>query len=196
MTSGFRRARDVGPVAVAIGLTALLVWGAGIWLSTRPSFSGAFARPPVAVGGPLLVAVLVSRTLAGDDVDLERTTPRLTTGFRAVQALVVLALPALVLASTLLDHPGTFGAAAVVRNTVGLVGLTLLAAAAGPARLAWVPATILTFATYVAGGHAEGAGAAWWAWLVRPGGWDASWVAAAAFCGTGWACFALRGPRG
>lgn len=189
----FAHARRLPATALWVAAVAVGAWLAGDWLASRPYFPGPSARVPVAVGGPLLAAVLLARTLAGDDPDLERTAPRFTPAFRTLHALLGASLPALALALALLADPAVFGAAAVVRNTLGLAGLTLLAAVLVPVHLAWAPATLVTFATYLAAGHADGAGVAWWGWLVRPGGADASWAVAGVLLTAGAFLYARRG---
>lgn len=195
MNARFWQARRIPLTAVGIAVLAVAVWWVGLWLASRPYFSGPLARPPVAVGGPLIATVLVSRTLIGGDVGLERSCPRFTPRFRALHALLSWSVPSAALAVTLLADPGVFGAAAVVRNTAGLVGLTLLTASMAPVHVAWVPATVVAFTSYLASGHAEGVGAAWWGWLLRPGVLDASWVVALGLLITGFITYQRRGPR-
>lgn len=189
----FARARHLPATVLWIAAAAVGAWRAGDWLASQPDLSGPAARVPVAVGAPLLVTVLLTRTLVGGDPDLERTAPRFTPVFRTVHALLGAIVAALALALALLADPAVFGAAAVVRNTLGLVGLTLIAAVLAPVQLAWAPAVLVAFATYLAAGHAQGAGVAWWGWLVRPGGADASWVVAGVLLALGACLYARRG---
>lgn len=197
-TSGFRRhvrARGIGTAALGLLVLTGVLWVSGTWLAERSWSTGASARVPVVVLGPLLAAVLSSRTLAGADLDLDRSSPRLSRRHRLGHALVSCCVPAAGVALPLFSDPWVFGGAAAARNTLGLVGMVLLSACLGPPSLSWAPVTFLTFTTYLAGGRARGAGASWWAWLVQDGRLDPSWLVAGVAVSAGVALYAVRGPR-
>lgn len=182
---------------VALGLLALTVtagWSAG-WLSTRPYLGGADARVPVVAFASLLAAVLISLTLAGADVDLTRTASRLTARHRAVHGAVAAAAVCALLALVATDTPQTFGSYALIRNSLGLIGMVLLAAAILPAALTWAPALVYTLVIYLAAPSGQGHGAQWWAWIVQPGGPDPSWVVSIALLATGVVLYARGGSR-
>lgn len=196
--SGLRlhlRARRVGTAACALLVLAGLLWISGKWLAGLPWSTGPSARVPAVVLGPLLAVVVTSRTLAGADLDLDRTSPRLSANYRLIHALLSCGIPAVAVALVLLPDPAVFGAAAAARNTLGLMGLVLVSACLGPPALAWAPATVLTLTTYLAGGRARGAGASWWAWLMQNGDPDPSWVVAGFALIVGVTLYALRGPH-
>lgn len=189
------RARGVGSAAYALLGLAGLLGISGAWLADLSWSTGPSARVPVVVLGPLLAAVFASRTLAGADLDLDCTSPRLSAHYRLAHALLSSCIPAAAVAVVLSSDPTVFGAAAAARNTLGLMGLVLVSACLGPPALAWAPATVLTLTTYLAGGRAHGAGASWWAWLMQNGSPDPSWGVAGLALSAGVTLYAVRGPH-
>lgn len=179
------RERRMGWVALGLpALTATAWWSAG-WLSSRPYFGGADARVPVVAFASLLAAVLISLTLAGADIDLTRTASRLTARHRAVHSAVAATAVCALLALVATDTPQTFGSYALIRNSLGLIGMVLLATAVLPAALTWAPAFVYTLVIYLAAPSGQGHGAQWWAWIVQPGDPDPSWVVAIVLLATG-----------
>jgi hypothetical protein len=186
-----RRLQWIAPaLPVLAGLTA---WAASL-LVAWPGLGGASARPPVAVGVPLIVAVLRAMTLAGDDVGLERSVPRLSARLRAVHAVIVVVVGSSLIAGAVLYQPEVFGAQAVVRNTIGLFGAVLLTSALLSVQLNWAPAFGYALVVYFSQPSNTAGGVEWWAWAMQPGGWDASWIVAVTLFATGLLAYALRGP--
>lgn len=192
------RARHLFPALTALIALAVVSGLGSRWLSSQTSLDrhleGHLARLPVVVMGALVAAVLVSVTLSGADVDLERTVPRLTRGSRAVHALAAVALAAGILAAATTPHALDFAAAAMVRNTAGLVGLILVSVTLLPSALSWAPTFGYAVLTLLAGPRSADRGAAWWAWPLQPGPLDASWTVAALLLSAGAILYAVRGP--
>lgn len=192
------RARHLPGVLVAlVALTAFAAW-LGPWLTARsvlgPADASSALRLAMVVLLPVVLAVLACSTLYGADLDLDRTAARLDVRWRAVHGLLAGTLTGAVLAVGLLTSPATYGAAAAVRNTAGLVGMVLLAVTLLPPVLAWVPALGYGVMSYLVGPRSPGRGAPWWAWVNQPGGLDASWVVAAGLLAAGVLAYACRGP--
>ncbi|MFI6761043.1 hypothetical protein ACIBF5_18095 [Micromonospora sp. NPDC050417] len=188
------RARG-GPVfATGLGLVTLLTWGAGTWIAGRPYFDGPASRVPVVMLAPLLAAVLLSPTLAGADEELERGTARPWRRWRLGHLLLAVAGIGAALTSTGLRAPEVFGAHALLRNTLGCVGLVALGAALLGARLAWLPAFGYVCAVYAAGPR-SGDAARFWAWPLQPSSVSASWLTAGTLFAVGTFWYASRGAR-
>ncbi|SCF20793.1 hypothetical protein GA0074695_4343 [Micromonospora viridifaciens] len=189
------RARG-GPVfGVGLGLAALLAWGAGHWLATRPYFSGPVARLPVVLLAPLLAAVLLAPTLAGADDELERGTALPWQRWRLGHLLLAAAAIGGLLALTGLRAPEVFGAYALSRNTLGCVGLVAVGAALLGARLAWLPAFGYVCAIYAAGPRQVGGAAGVWAWPAQPSSVTSSWLTACTLFAFGTLWYAVRGAQ-
>lgn len=175
-------------------LLAVISWRIALWLAHYLYFDSVNARAPVAIVAPLLAAVLISVTLSGADVDLERSTARLSIRWRTVHGLVAAVIPGALLAITALDQPQIWGSYALVRNTIGLVGIVLIAATVLPATLTWSPALIYVIVVYFAAPRTPDYGASWWAWPMQPGAPDSSWICATILVITGAVAYGRRGP--
>lgn len=172
------RARHLHWVTLSLLVLSLVSWEASQWLASRPSLDGPDARTPVAVLAPLLAAMLVSMTLAGPDVDLERSTARIHPWWRALHACGAAVVPSALLAATAIDQPQMWGSYALVRNSAGMVGAVLLTATVLPATLTWAPTFTYVIVIYLAAPHTATPGSTWWAWPMPPGALDPSWVCA------------------
>ncbi|MGP3980895.1 hypothetical protein [Streptomyces sp. KR80] len=104
-------------------------------------------------------------------------------------------MAAALLALSVPGHPETFGAPAMVRNTVGVTGLTAGSAARLGARLSWLPALVYLGPVYLTAPRKPGGPAAVWAWPMQPGPQTAAWWTAGAMFAAGAALLAVRGPR-
>jgi hypothetical protein len=186
------RARHLPRVALALPVLAVLSGWAASWLAAQPD-QGAAARSPVTTAAPLVVAILLAVTLAGADVDLDRSQPRLTARLRAFHALAAVAVGSSLLALAVTEQPRVFGAHAMARNTLGLFGIVLLASARLSFQLTWVPVFTYTAVAYSAS-HGTSNGGVWWAWLMQPGKVDPSWIVAVALLVAGSLVYARRGP--
>ena len=189
------RARRIGWACLCLAALACLAWGAAQWLSSRPYLGGPQARPPVTSLAPLIAAILASLTLHGADVELERSLPRLTTGWRAAHALAAVVLACSVLGLVATQHAQEFGSYALVRNSAGLLGMVLFAVTILPSNLSWAPAFTYSLLIYLAAPRTPSAGSQVWAWPMQPGPVGASWIVAAGLLAAGVAAYSIRGPR-
>lgn len=172
------RAHHVPAAVAGVGAITLLASWSGNWLMERPFITHEQARIPVAALGTLAVAGILATTLAGPDEWLSRSTPAPWRRIRAAHLLLAAGLGASVLATAGLNQPAFFGAPAMARGVVGLLGLAALAAAVIGARAAWL--AVLTYAStvYLAAPRTHGGAAAVWAWPMQPTRITTSFVAA------------------
>lgn len=190
------RARRLELVALAVVAVALACGWAARWASAQEDLvqvDGSLVRLPVVALGSITVAVLLSVGLHGAEPELEASTPRLSAARRGAHALLAAALGGAATAAAM-PHVQEFGAAAMVRDVVGLLGLVLLATAFAPPALSWVPAVGYGALAFLAAPRGASHGAAWWAWTLQGGGPDPSWLVAGALLVAGVAAYALRGP--
>ncbi|WP_327039827.1 hypothetical protein [Micromonospora maris] len=187
-----------GGPAFLVGLVviAVLAWVAGSWLAARPYFGGSVARIPVVALAPLLVAVLLGPSLAGADEELERGTPLPWRVWRTGHVLLAAVLSAAVLSLAGLADPHTFGAYALVRNTLGHTGLVVGAAALLGVRLAWLPAFCYGCAVYAAAPRGTDRVTAVWAWPVQPSSATVPWLVVGVLFVAGTAAYVLLGANG
>jgi hypothetical protein len=188
------RARHLTRVAGVLPVLAVLTGWVAHLLITWPGHGGAAARPPVTTMAPLVVVLLLGMTLAGADVELDRSQPRLSNGLRAIHALSAAAVGSSLLALSVTQQPQLFGALALARNTLGLLGVVLLASALLSPQLIWVPAFGYAAAVHVGAPYPAGSGAAWWAWVMQPGRLDPAWIVAIALLVAGTIVYTVRGP--
>ncbi|WP_433793498.1 hypothetical protein [Actinoplanes sp. CA-252034] len=183
------RARGVPAFAAGLLVVAALVATAMRFLATRPFFDPVEARTPVLAVGPLLAAMLLGPTLAGADEWLERGVPvpwrLIRTGHLAAAVTITAGLLALA------GH----GDAALIRNTLGCVGLVAAGAALIGTRLAWLPVLAYVCAVYAAAPPLDGGPAQIWAWPVQPSTAPLAWWPVLAVFTAGTALYVLRGAR-
>ncbi|NEE03434.1 hypothetical protein [Phytoactinopolyspora halotolerans] len=165
------RARGAPALLLGIVAVALAGWGLADWLVHREPTPTPQARMSVVVVAPLMAATLASPGLGGAAEELERSLPAPWRRYRLVHVLVVAAVIGAVLAVTGLWEPRTYGAAELVRNTLGFTGLIVGAAVVMGTRLAWLPALAYGTAVYAIAPRPIASGTAWWTWPVQP--WSA-----------------------
>ncbi|MEV6925450.1 hypothetical protein AB0M46_13265 [Dactylosporangium sp. NPDC051485] len=185
-----------GPVfGAGLGLATLLAWTGGNWLATRPYFDGPVARIPVVLIAPLIAAVLLAPTLAGADDELERGMALPWRRWRLGHLLVAAAAIGGLLALTGLRAPEVFGAYALLRNTLGCVGLVALGTVLLGARLAWLPVFGYVCAVYAATPRQIGGVAGVWAWPAQPSSVTTSWLTAGTLFAFGTLWYAAHGAQ-
>jgi hypothetical protein len=189
------RSRGAPTFLAGVGVIALLAWAAGTWLASRPYFDGPAARVPVVALAPLLAALLLGPTLAGADEDLEHSTPLPWRAWRAGHLLVAVLVTAMALNVAGLRAPDTYGAHALMRNTLGCIGLVAGGVVLLGARLAWLPAFVYVCAVYAAAPRQTGVVVAAWAWPIQPSTITASWLTAATIFIVGAAGYVHAGSR-
>ncbi|MFI8293273.1 hypothetical protein EAO71_31780 [Streptomyces sp. ms191] len=181
----------VGAVAALVGTAAVAAWAAA-WLRTRAGLDPE-AGASLAALAPLLAAGAVGTSLHVWSEDLDRTAVRPWWPRRAAH-LAVLTAPAVTLLAlaVLPGYAEGFGVAAMVRNTLGSVGVTAAAAVLLGARLSWLPMTAYVGACRLAG---TDGGAGLWCWPVLPGTRPGAWPVAVALFAVGAAVYVARGAR-
>ncbi|MFC9703840.1 hypothetical protein ACFTWD_24460 [Streptomyces sp. NPDC056943] len=182
-----------GALAALLGTAVAAAWAAW-WLVSLPDFDHT-ARLPVVVLGPLLAAGVIGTSLHTPSDELDRTAVRAWWPRRLAHLLAPAALAVALLALAVPGHAEEFGAPAAVRNTLGLVGMAAMAAPLVGARLSWLPPTFYAGVVYLAAPSGTEGGAAWWAWVTRPGPEGEAWAVAAAAFAAGTALYAWRGAR-
>ncbi len=162
-------ARSRGAPTAALVVTALCLAGAGAgqWLAARPTLDDASARLPVTVALAVAVAVVLAGTLFSPADEIERTTPRPWQRWRAAHATTLATI------GTTLAWPvlpvAVHGQAALLRNTVGLLGLALMAAVLVGPRLAWVLPLGYAAAVYLFEGLRDSPDRGAFTFLLQPG---------------------------
>ncbi|MFG1610461.1 hypothetical protein [Actinoplanes sp. NPDC049265] len=192
--TGFRRyltARGVWPAAAV--LATVIAAGAAVH---RGGLDGPLTDwwVPVVTLVPLVVMVSVLPTLAGADPALESSTPRLRPRWRLTHAAIAAVLSAAVLAPAGVLALGAPNGSALVRNSLGVLGLALLAGTVLPIQAAWAPPMGYLLAVLAGAPHDPGGVAAWWAWPTQPGGTGVSWLVAGVLLAGGLIGYAGRGP--
>lgn len=172
------RARHLQWIIPAMLLLSTGSWQIAKWLANYPYFDGPNARAPVAIAAPLVAAIALSATLSGADSDLECSTARLSIRWRSLHAIAAALIPGTLLAIAATDQPEIWGSYALVRNTIGMVGIILITASVLPPKLSWAPTLAYVLVVYLAAPRTATYGSSWWAWPMQPGAPDASWIAA------------------
>ncbi|WP_329409961.1 hypothetical protein OG802_12255 [Streptomyces sp. NBC_00704] len=144
---------------------------------------------------PLSAAALIGASLYAPSDELDRTAVRPWWLRRLVH---LLALSALACVPPALAVPGdgpALVAAVSLRNLLGCVGVTAVAAVVVGARLSWLPAFCYLGAVHLASRGVHGWGVTVWAWPTRPGQEAGAWLAAGAVFVVGTALHVIRGSR-
>ncbi|BCB74636.1 hypothetical protein GCM10022251_75050 [Phytohabitans flavus] len=187
----YLRAREV-PAAAALLPVTMLAVGVLANASAGPSST---APAVVGVCAALLGVAFVGTTLGSADAVLEHTAairwwPRRTVHLVAGTIAVVLLLLAVDLAG-----PSLATTAELVRNTLGLIGVTALCASFTGSRLSWCPAAAWTLLAVVAGPRSSGAGQVL-SWMLQPADARTAATTAALLAVSGAASYILAGPAG
>lgn len=189
----YARSRGI-PFALTVlaATAALAVWaayGLDAYLDPR-------RRVPVVALAPLLASAVIGTSFHQYADELDRTAVRPWWPRRLTQLLALTALAAAVLALAVLGHVAEFGAPAMVRNTLGAVGITAASAALIGARLSWMPTFGYLSAVYLGAPRTHGGWATVWGGVADAAGPRAgAWATAAAVFVAGAALYAWRGPR-
>jgi hypothetical protein len=139
----YLRSRNVpAAVALAVGMLAT-IWGLFHAVSDARD-----ADLRVVVLTVLLVASPLAATLAAPDDALDRTAAQPWPVRRAAHAVVATALVIALLLATQTTAARFGPTGLVVRDAVGLIGLTLLAAALWGARRSWIAPTVWTVVAF------------------------------------------------
>lgn len=188
----YARSRTLPRTVAAIAATAALaVWAAhGLDAYLDPS-----RRVPVVALAPLAAAAVIGASLYSASDELDRTAVRPWWRRRLVHLLALTALAAALLPWAVLGHTSSFGPPAMIRNTLGCVGLTAGAAVLLGAGLSWLPVFGYVSAVYVGAAGLRGGSVPLWAWLVQPAGQRDAWLVALVAFVAGVLLYLLRGAR-
>ncbi|MEU4562191.1 hypothetical protein AB0F72_27725 [Actinoplanes sp. NPDC023936] len=195
MSVGLRRhleARGAAATLLAVSVAALAMAYSAGWFK-----DGDFAPGwwwPIVTAGPLLAVTFVARTLAGADVALERSTARQRPALRAAHVVAGLLVAVVPPALAGLAALGTDATVVVVRNSIGLLGLVLLASGVMRAGTSWMPALGYTVFVLASPPRQEHGAALWWGWPMQPGDIAVPWTIAVVLLVAGAAAYLRRGP--
>ncbi|MER5945013.1 hypothetical protein ABT127_02995 [Streptomyces sp. NPDC001904] len=188
----YARSRALPATVAALVATALLT----LWAATRPdTYVDPHQRVPLLALAPLFASAVIGVSTHQYARELDRTAVRRWWPLRLAHLLALTALAAAVLALAVPGHVHEFGAAAMVRNTLGATGLTAVAAVLVGARLSWLPTLVYLGVVYLSYSNPKLHGATVLTWSMQPGPQRAAWAVALAAFVAGAALYACVGPR-
>ncbi|WP_234021035.1 hypothetical protein [Streptomyces sp. 142MFCol3.1] len=188
----YARSRGIPATLAALVCAALLT----LWVASRPdTYLDPYRRVPLISLAPLLTSSAIGVSLHTYTRDLDETAVRPWWPRRLAHLLVLTALAAALLALAVPGHSQEFGAAAMIRNTLGAVGITAAAAVLIDARLSWMPPTLYFGAVYLSASSPRVSNATVLAWSMQPGPQRGAWVVGLALFVIGTALYAARGAR-
>ncbi|MET7593762.1 MULTISPECIES: hypothetical protein [unclassified Streptomyces] len=183
----------------ALPMTAAVLVGAALltlWAASRPeTYLDPYRRVPLLSLAPLAASAAVGVSLHSYARELDDTAVRPWWPRRLAHLLVLGALAALLLALAVPGRAEVFGAAAMVRNTLGAVGLTAAAAVVTGARASWLPTTLYLSSVYLSAASPRVRNETVLAWPLQSGPQPAAWGVALALFVSGSALCAWRGAR-
>jgi hypothetical protein len=188
----YARSRGIPAALAVLACGALLT----VWVSSRPGvYLDPYRRVPLVALAPLLASAVTGVSLHSYTRDLDDTAVRPWWPRRLAHVLVLSALAAALLALAVPGHSQEFGAAAMVRNTLGAIGVTTSAAVLLGARLSWMPTTLYFSAVYLSASSPRVSKATVLAWFMQPGPQRGAWAVGLALFVTGTALCAAFGAR-
>ncbi|PKT68041.1 hypothetical protein CW362_37185 [Streptomyces populi] len=188
----YSRSRGIPTALAALVCAALLT----AWTASRPdAYLDPYRRVPLVALAPLLAAAATGASLHAYTRELDDTAVRRWWPRRLAHLLVLSVLASALLALAVPGHAQEFGAVAMVRNTLGAIGVTAGGAVLVGARLSWMPTTLYFSAVYLSAASPRVNNATVVSWLVQPGPQHGAWAAGLALFVTGTALCAARGAR-
>lgn len=188
----YARSRAVPATVVTLVCAALIT----LWLASRPAtYLDPYSRVPLLSLAPLLASTAIGVSLHTYTRDLDDTAVRPWWPRRLAHLLVLTALSAVLLALAVPGHAQEFGAAAMVRNTLGAIGITAASAVLLGARLSWMPTTLYFSAVFLSAASPRVEKATVLAWFMQPGPQRGAWAVGLALFVLGTALYAARGSR-
>jgi hypothetical protein len=188
------RSRALPSTLVSLTGAALAVgWGLE-WLMGQPEDDAA-TRAALSVLGPVLMSAAIGVSLHSHSPDADGTASRRWWPVRGGHLLALAAIASVLLAVAVLGDPAQFGAAVMVRNMLGAVGVTALAVTVIGARLSWLPMFSYGAVALLIGPREPGNAGALWLWLTQPGTQLPAWCTAVAAFALGTTVYAMCGPR-
>lgn len=188
----YSRSRGIPATLAALAFATLLT----VWMASRTdSYLDPYRRVPLVALAPLLAAAATGASLHSYTRDLDDTAVRRWWPRRLAHLLLLSAVSAALLALAVPGHAQEFGAAAMVRNTLGAIGITAGGAVLVGARLSWMPTTLYFSAVYLSASSPRVNKATVTGWLIQPGPQHGAWAAGVALFVIGTALCAARGAR-
>ncbi|MFF6995079.1 hypothetical protein ACFY93_08990 [Streptomyces sp. NPDC008313] len=188
----YGRSRGLLAASAALVCAALIT----LWVAGRPdAYLDPYRRVPLLSLAPLLASAATGVSLHTSTPELDRTAVRAWWPRRLAHLLALTALAAAVLALAVPGHTQVFGAAGMVRNTLGATGLTAAGAVLLGARASWIPATLYLSAVYLSAASPRLNGQAALTWPVQPGPQPGAWAAAVTLFVLGTALYTVCGAR-
>ncbi|MFD7713623.1 hypothetical protein ACFV6E_12570 [Streptomyces sp. NPDC059785] len=188
----YARSRALPATVGVLAVAALFTW----WAAARPdTFVDPDRRVPLVSLAPVMVSAAIGVSLHAYARELDATAVRPWWTRRLVHLLTLTALAATVLALAVPGHAETFGAAAMVRNTLGATGLTAASAVLCGARTSWLPTTLYFSGVFLSASSPGVRKETVLAWPVQSGPQTGSWAAALALFAGGVAWCAVVGTR-
>ncbi|MGD6752251.1 hypothetical protein [Streptomyces sp. BH105] len=188
----YARSRSTASTLATVTATALLT----LWAATRPAtYLDPYQRVPLVCLAPLLAASAIGASLHACAPELDGTAARPWWPLRLAHLLTLTAVAAALLAIAVPGHGQEYGAAAMIRNTLGATGITAGAAVLLGARLSWLPTVTYFGAVYASYAAPYLRTATLWTWSMQPGPQTASWVVAVTAFVVGTGFYAARGAR-
>ncbi|MEU1194612.1 hypothetical protein ABZ446_00085 [Streptomyces sp. NPDC005813] len=167
-----------------------------LWVASRPDmYLDPDRRVPLISLAPMLTASAIGVSLHTYMRDLDDTAVRPWWPRRLAHLLVLTVPAAALLALAVPGHSQEFGAAAMVRNTLGAVGVTAAAAVVIGARLSWMSPTLYFSAVYLSATSPRVNKTTVLSWSMQPGPQRGAWAVGLALFVIGTALYAARGAR-
>jgi hypothetical protein len=188
----YTRSRGLLALLVTLVCAAALTWWAG---NQSGSYLDPYRRVPLVSLAPLLASAAVGVSLHHYSPELDRTAVRPWWPRRLAHLLVLTALAAGVLALSVPGHSQEFGAAAMVRNTLGAIGLTAAASVIIGARLSWLPTMLYFSALYMSFSSPRLRTATSVSWSMQSGPQPGAWTVALSLFAVGTLLYVVSGPR-
>ncbi|MFF3610470.1 hypothetical protein [Streptomyces sp. NPDC002580] len=186
------RSRGVPTALAALVGAALLT----VWMAGRPdAYLDPERRVPLIALAPLLASMAIGVSLHTYTRELDDTAVRPWWPRRLAHLLLLSALAAVLLAFAVPGNSQVFGAAAMVRNTLGAVGIAAGASVLLGARLSWMPTALYFSAVYLSASSPRVSHATVLAWSMQPGPQRGAWAVGIGLFVAGTALCATRGAR-
>ena len=195
MSAGLRHhlaVRATAGAVLAVIAVAMVMVAAAVRFKADPSLLEWWV--PIEALGPLLAATFASRTLAGIDILLERSTARQRPALRLAHVLagvVLCVVPTTVAAAMTMPSDAV---TATSRNSLGFFGAVLLFGAIMRAGTGWMPVCGYTLFVIAAGPRGTDGGERWWAWFVQPGSDIVAWWLTILLLAAGTVVYVRHGP--
>jgi len=188
----YGRSRGIPAALAALACAALVT----LWMASRPDvYVDPDRRVPLLSLAPLLASAAIGVSLHSHAPDLDATAVRPWWPRRLTHLLLLTALAATALALAVPGNSQVFGAAGMIRNTLGATGLTAVSAVVLGARVSWLPTTLYFSAVYFSASAPRMRNDTVLTWPLQSGPQHGAWAVALALFAIGTALYGWRGAR-